>query len=168
MNIPANITFLEEQLSRCEETIRASDPGTSKYETALNCWTSVFCRLRDLAMSRSIPESQESAESPATTAVSLDSDQPSGTLEPGGNEAVEQETQASEPTPAPAAEPGADSDLPTKQEVRSRLAALSAKYEKLNVAEIMSEMGFTRLSDIPAPRYPELLRRVEETVKELD
>ena len=168
MNIPANITFLEEQLSRCEETIRASDPGTSKYETALNCWTSVFWRLRDLAMPRSIPESQESTESPATTAVSLDSDQPSGTLEPGGNETVEQETQASEPTPAPTAEPGPGPDLPTKQEVRSRLAALSAKYEKLNVAEIMSEMGFTRLSDIPAPRYPELLRRVEETVKELD
>ena len=168
MNIPANITFLEEQLSRCEETIRASDPGTSKYETALNCWTSVFWRLRDLAMPRSIPESQESAASPAPTAVSLDSDQPSGTLEPGGNETVEQETQASEPTPAPTAEPEPDPDLPTKQEVRSRLAALSAKYEKLNVAEIMSEMGFTRLSDIPAPRYPELLRRVEETVKELD
>ena len=62
----------------------------------------------------------------------------------------------------------AEPDLPTKQEVRSRLAALSAKYEKLNVAEIMSEMVFTRLSDIPAPRYPELLRRVEESVKELD
>ena len=168
MNIPANITFLEEQLSRCEETIRASDPGTSKYETALNCWTSVFWRLRDLAMPRSIPESQESAESPAPTAVSLDSDQPSGTLEPGGNETVEQETQASEPTPAPTDEPVADPDLPTKQEVRSRLAALSAKYEKLNVADIMSEMGFTRLSDIPATRYPELLRRVEESVKELD
>ena len=168
MNIPANITFLEEQLSRCEETIRASDPGTSKYETALNCWTSVFWRLRDLAMPRSIPESQESAESPAKTAVSLDSDQPSGTLEPGGNETVEQETKASEPTPAPTAEPVAEPDLPTKQEVRSRLAALSAKYEKLNVAEIMSEMGFTRLSDIPAPSYPELLRRVEESVKELD
>lgn len=165
MNIPANITFLEEQLSRCEETIRASDPGTSKYETALNCWTSVFWRLRDLAMPRSIPES---TESPATTAVSLDSDHPSGTLEPGGHETVEQETQASEPTPAPTAELGPDPDLPTKQEVRSRLATLSAKYEKLNVAEIMSEMGFTRLSDIPAPRYPELLRRVEETVKELD
>ena len=168
MNIPASIAFLEEQLSRCEETIRASDPGTSKYETALNCWTSVFWRLLDLAMPRSIPESQESAESPAPTAVSLDPAQPSGTLEPGGNESVEQETQASEPTPAPTAEPEPDPDLPTKQEVRSRLAALSAKYEKLNVAEIMSEMGFTRLSDIPATRYPELLRRVEESVKGMD
>ena len=105
-------------------------------------------------------------ESPAPTAVSLDSDQPSGTLEPGGNESVEQEAPPFGPAPAPEPEP--DPDLPTKQEVRSRLAALSAKYEKLNVAEIMSEMGFTRLSDIPAPRYPELLRRVEESVKELD
>ena len=167
MNIPANITFLEEQLTRCEETIRASDPGTSLYQTALDCWMSIASEILDLGLVQDTP-APKFEKAPDPTAVSLDSDQPSGTLEPGGNETVEQETRASEPTPTPAAEPVAVSDLPTKQEVRSRLAALSAKYEKLNVAEIMSEMGFTRLSDIPAPRYPELLRRVEESVKELD
>lgn len=164
MNIPANITFLEEQLARCEEAVRNSEPGTSMYETSLSCWSSVFWRIREMTMDKTV----KVLESPAKTAVSLDPDQPSGTLEPGGNETVEQETPASEPTPAPTAEPVAEPDLPTKQEVRSRLAALSAKYEKLNVAEIMSEMGFARLSDIPATRYPELLRRVEESVKELD
>lgn len=163
MNIPANIAFLEEQLARCEEAVRNSEPGTSMYETSLSCWSSVFWRIREMTMDKTV----KVLESPAPTAVSLDSDQPSGTLEPGGNETVEQETQASEPTPAPTAEPVADPDLPTKQEVRSRLAALSAKYEKLNVAEIMSEMGFTRLSDIPAERYPELLRLADEAVKEL-
>ena len=145
----------------------SNSPGEKEYRDALECWTRLACHILDFEWRLSV-SADAATESPATTAVSLDSDQPSGTLEPGGNETVEQETQASEPTPAPAAEPVADSDLPTKQEVRSRLAALSAKYEKLNVAEIMSEMGFTRLSDIPAPRYPELLRRVEESVKELD
>ena len=166
MNIPARIAFLEEQLSRCEETIRASDPGTSLYRTALDCWRSIASEILDLRLVQDTL-APKFEKVPVTTAVSLDSDQPSGTLEPGGKEAVEQETQASEPTPTPTAEPGADSDLPTKQEVRSRLAALSAKYEKLNVAEIMSEMGFTRLSDIPAERYPELLRLADEAVKEL-
>ena len=104
-------------------------------------------------------------ESPAPTAVSLDSDQPSGTLEPGGNESVEQEAPPFDPAPDPAPEP--DANLPTKQEVRTRLATLSAKYEKLNVAKIMEGMGFTRLSDIPAECYPELLRMADEAVKEL-
>ena len=31
----------------------------------------------------------------------------------------------------------------------------------------MEGMGFTRLSDIPAERYPELLRLADEAVKEL-
>lgn len=167
MNIPAKLAFLNDQMERCEGVMVSNSPGEKEYRDALECWTRLACHILDFEWRLSV-SADAATESPATTAVSLDSDQPSGTLEPGGNEAVEQETQASEPTPAPAAEPVAEPDLPTKQEVRSRLAALSAKYEKLNVAEIMSEMGFARLSDIPATRYPELLRRVEETVKELD
>ena len=161
MNIPANITFLEEQLARCEEAVRNSEPGTSMYETSLSCWSSVFCRIREMTMDKTV----KVLESPAPTAVSLDPAQPSGTLEPGGNESVEQEAPPFDPAPAPEPEP--DADLPTKQEVRTRLATLSAKYEQLNVAKIMEGMGFTRLSDIPAERYPELLRLADEAVKEL-
>ena len=167
MNCAAKLAFLKDQLERCEGVMVSSTPGEKEYRDALECWTRLACHILDFEWRLSV-SADAATESPDPTAVSLDSDQPSGTLEPGGNETVEQETQASEPTPATTAEPGADSDLPTKQEVRSRLAALSAKYEKLNVAEIMGDMGFTRLSDIPAPRYPELLRRVEESVKELD
>ena len=167
MNIPAKLAFLNDQMERCEGVMVSNSPGEKEYRDALECWTRLACHILDFEWRLSV-SADAATESPATTAVSLDSDQPSGTLEPGGNETVEQEIQASEPIPARAAEPVAEPDLPTKQEVRSRLAALSAKYEKLNVAEIMSEMGFTRLSDIPAPSYPELLRRVEESVKELD
>lgn len=167
MNCTAKLAFLNDQMERCEGVMVSNSPGEKEYRDALECWTRLACHILDFEWRLSV-SADAATESPATTAVSLDSDHPSGTLEPGGNETVEQETQASEPTPAPTAEPVAEPDLPTKQEVRSRLAALSAKYEKLNVAEIMSEMGFTRLSDIPATRYPELLRRVEETVKELD
>lgn len=165
MNIPANITFLEEQLARCEEAVRNSEPGTSMYETSLSCWSSVFWRIREMTMDKTV----KVLESPAPTAVSLDFDQPSGTLEPGGNDSVEQEAPPFEPDPdpAPAPEPEPDANLPTKQEVRTRLATLSAKYEKLDVAKIMEGMGFTRLSDIPAERYPELLRLADEAVKEL-
>ena len=161
MNIPASIAFLEEQLTRCEEAVRNSEPGTSMYETSLSCWSSVFWRIREMTMDKTV----KVLESPAPTAVSLDSDQPSGALEPVASESVEQEAPPFDPAPDPAPEP--DANLPTKQEVRTRLATLSAKYEKLNVAKIMEGMGFTRLSDIPAERYPELLRLVDEAVKEL-
>lgn len=167
MNCAAKLAFLNDQMERCEGVMVSSTPGEKEYRDALECWTRLACHILDFEWRLSV-SADAAAESPAKTAVSLDSDQPSDTLEPGGNETVEQETQASEPTPAPTAEPVAEPDLPTKQEVRSRLATLSAKYEKLNVAEIMSEMGFTRLSDIPATRYPELLRRVEESVKGMD
>ena len=165
MNIPANIAFLEEQLARCEEALIDCEPGTNLYQTALDCWMSLSYRIQDME------EDMEKAKTPqfekvlAPTAVSLDPAQPSGTLEPGGNESVEQEAPPFDPAPKPAPEP--DADLPTKQEVRTRLATLSAKYEQLNVAKIMEGMGFTRLSDIPAERYPELLRQVDEAVKEL-
>ena len=165
MNIPARIAFLEEQLARCETALIDCEPGTNLYQTALDCWMSLSYRIQDMEEDTENAKTPQFVKVPATTAVSLDPDQPSGALEPGGNESVEQEAPPFDPAPAPEPEP--DADLPTKQEVRTRLATLSAKYEQLNVAKIMEGMGFTRLSDIPAERYPELLRLADEAVKEL-
>lgn len=165
MNIPSRIAFLEEQLARCEAALIDCEPGTSLYQTALDCWMSLSYRIQDMEEDTEKAKTPQFAKSPDPTAVSLDSDQPSGTLEPGGNESVEQEAPPFDPAPAPEPEP--DVGLPTKQEVRTRLATLSAKYEQLNVAKIMEGMGFTRLSDIPAERYLDLLRQVDEAVKEL-
>ena len=58
------------------------------------------------------------------------------------------------PVPAPASEP--DGETMTKEEVRAKLAAL-ATNPKVNVAAIMAEMGYAKLSDVPAARYRELL-----------
>ena len=165
MNIPARIAFLEDQLARCETVLIDCEPGTSLYQTALDCWMSLSYRIQDMEEDMEKAKAPQFAKSPAPAAVSLDSDQPSGALEPGGNESVEQEAPPFDPAPAPEPEP--DADLPTKQEVRTRLATLSAKYEQLNVAKIMEGMGFTRLSDIPAECYLDLLRQVDEAVKEL-
>ena len=162
MNIPDRIAFLDYQLDRCESVMMAADPGDHVYKDALDCWLSIASEILDLDLVQDTP-APKFVKVPAPTAVSLDPAQPSDTLEPGGNESVEQEAPPFEPDSNP--EP--DADLPTKQEVRTRLATLSAKYEQLNVAKIMAGMGFTRLSDIPAERYPELLRQVDEAVKEL-
>lgn len=66
--------------------------------------------------------------------------------------------------PDPVGEPG-EPGL-TKEIVRERLATLSNQHANLDVAAIMAEMGFSKLSDIPAARYLELLQLVEKAVGE--
>lgn len=69
---------------------------------------------------------------------------------------------APDPGPAPASEPVSESEpepdgeTMTKEEVRAKLAAL-ATNPKVNAAAIMAEMGYAKLSDVPAARYQELL-----------
>lgn len=60
------------------------------------------------------------------------------------------------PEPVPESEPDPDGETMTKEEVRAKLAAL-ATNPKVNVAAIMAEMGYAKLSDVPAARYQELL-----------
>lgn len=62
-----------------------------------------------------------------------------------------------EPEPEPEPKPGVgDGEMLSKEDVRAKLAAL-ATNPKVNVAAIMAEMGYAKLSDVPAVRYQELL-----------
>lgn len=67
-------------------------------------------------------------------------------------------------TPVVEAEP--EKPTMSKEEVRDKLSTYSNKYDHLDVAAIMSEMGYSKLSDIPAVRYAELLEKVEAAIKE--
>ena len=58
-----------------------------------------------------------------------------------------------------------DENLMSKEDVRDRLSVYSNKYDSLDVAAIMSDMGYSKLSEIPNTRYGELLKRVEESIK---
>ena len=75
------------------------------------------------------------------------------------------------PTPAPAPDPAPDfepeGECMKKEEVRSRLATLQDKHPKLDIAGIMSAMGYQKLSAIPASRYQELLDKAEQAAKEI-
>ena len=55
----------------------------------------------------------------------------------------------------------------TKDEVKAKLLELSGKYDALDVAALMESMGYTRLSDVPAAKYQELLDKADAAVKEL-
>ena len=55
----------------------------------------------------------------------------------------------------------------TKDEVKAKLLELSGKYDALDVASLMETTGYTRLSDVPAVKYQELLDKADAAVKEL-
>ena len=72
-----------------------------------------------------------------------------------------------EPETAPEeVQPEPKQNLMSKEDVRDKLSTYSNKYDHLDVAAIMSEMGYSKLSEIPATRYAELLEKVETAVKE--
>lgn len=89
-------------------------------------------------------------------------------------------------TAAPAAEPAekiaspiTDTDLPwaespvseapkyTKAQVRKLLGEAQTAHPKLNLPALLRSLGAKVLSDVPAEKYPELLAKVEDAVKEL-
>lgn len=61
------------------------------------------------------------------------------------------------PEPGAAAEP----DAPTLEQVRSVLAQLSRKGATDEVRDILADLGCSKLSEVPAERYPEVLERAK-------
>lgn len=52
--------------------------------------------------------------------------------------------------------------LPTLEDVRAKLAALSQAGKQVQVKELITGFGAKKLSDIPAEKYPELLEKAEK------
>lgn len=79
---------------------------------------------------------------------------------------VAPETAAEEPTPEAPEAPAEENVIPApagmdKKEVRRQLAAIS-RDKNIDIAPLMSQMGFSKFGDIPAERYGELLKLAEE------
>lgn len=82
--------------------------------------------------------------------------------------APETETELPKPEAKEEAAASATNEEPqptlTKAEVLAQLTPISVKYGSL-VADVMNDMGYAKLSGIPAERYGELLDKVEEAVR---
>ena len=78
--------------------------------------------------------------------------------EPVKKEAHDDAPFDTQPAPEPVAEPEPKAEAPalTKDQVRAELTAL-ANSKGVDVAAVMKEMGYSKLSSIPAERYGELL-----------
>ena len=81
-------------------------------------------------------------------------------------EIVPEEVQPEPVTPEIVSEVVQPAPTMSKEEVRDKLSTYSNKYDSLDVAAIMSDMGYGKLSDIPAERYGELIERVEAHIKD--
>lgn len=170
------LQILRDREDRAYELLRTLEPTDPAFGTCLdNSHRCMYVRS-EIVMADVDEQLRDGVGEPATEAeqpqAEPDPADPAATWEPGGGEAVEEE-----PAPADApvqekedaeAESPATNEEPqptlTKTEVLAQLTPISIKYGSL-VADVMNEMGYAKLSSIPAKRYGELLKKVEEAVR---
>lgn len=104
-------------------------------------------------------------EQPATSATG-DPEPPAGAGEVKGTEG-DRGDPAPESAPENTEEPPPEAEPMTKDEVKAKLLELSNQCDALDIAAVMDSMGYSKLSEVPAAQYAELLRRTEAVVKEL-
>jgi len=74
---------------------------------------------------------------------------------------VEKEQPKKNKEPKKPAQPS-KATLPTLEDVRAKLAALSQDGKQVQVKELITGFGAKKLSDIPVEKYPELLVEAEK------
>ena len=156
---------LKNELCRCMGAMAAVEPGTEEHTRLVADVDRIMRLLWDHAavdgkldispevnVAHEMPP--ETDGSPAPKSISYHD--PVG--DPGEPGDVGVSDGAEQPEPGPAL---------TKEEVKAKLLTLSNKYDALDLSAVMGEMGYSKLSDIPAIRYGELLTRAEDAVKAL-
>lgn len=139
---------LKLELTRSMNALSEATPGT---ETHARLVASVDTLMRLIWSNEGICVAE--ANDPDLSVPDSRTPDEAATWGPGGGEAVEPETP---PTVTL-----------TKDEVKAKLLALSGKCDALDIAAVMEGMGYSKLSDIPAARYAELLENADAAVKEL-
>lgn len=69
------------------------------------------------------------------------------------------------PKPEPETTTSTTENAMSKEELREQVAALANKYPALDAFALMQEMGYSKLSDIPAERRAEYLEKVKAAVE---
>lgn len=144
------LKIFEEAEDRCYEALRAAEPGECMEHILKNLsslqWRAEFVRNPPDDDFPAVPEPEPDADkdevAPAKEPVKLDPIEEPPTTEAPGEE---------EPKP------------PTKEQVRAKLATYQVQAN-LDVATLLQGMGYSKLSEVPASRYWELLEQAQKTV----
>lgn len=168
------LKILRDREERAYELLRTLEPTDPAFGTCLdNSHRCMYVRS-EIVMADVDEQLRSEGVGPAPEAEQPQAEPDhAATWEPGGGEAVEEE-----PAPASADAPAqeeaeAEAESPatneeaqlTLNDMRDKLTPISIKYGNDLVAEAMNEMGYAKLSGVPAARYGELLRKVEEAVR---
>ena len=164
------LTILEERERYAFSILQNLEPTTNEF---LCCMESIR-QVQHLAFKVKLSENSvgrktEVEPTPVPAVVEL-----RGTWEAGGNEAVEEAEPPAEPVEpaaedksddaAPWDEPSAANEAPsksyTKEEVTAVLTDLRNNHG-VDIAAVMQELGFAKLSSVPADRYAELVERAQ-------
>ena len=169
------LEILEERERYAFGVLQSLEPTTNEF---LCCMESIrqvqhlaFKMRLDKDSAGRIKTEPEPDSDPADPAADV---APRGTWEAGGNEAVEAEEPEAEPVEssaeaksedaAPSDEPSAANEEPskpyTKEEVTAILTDLRNNHG-VDIAAVMQELGFAKLSSVPAERYAELIRKAQ-------
>lgn len=156
------LTVLQARDTELTEALRVEDVRSETYMTLLN----------HIAATRGMAETLHQHDDPfralerpttgfvpeGVSLVAGPAPKPeNGTWAPGGSDDTEDVPPTEEKVvPFPKPEPTL-----TKIEVKARLTAL-ANDNGVDVAKVMHELGYQRLSDVPESRYAELLAKAEE------
>ncbi len=169
------LEILEERERYAFGVLQSLEPTTNEF---LCCMESIrqvqhlaFKMKLDKDSTGRIKTEPEPDSDPADPAADV---APRGTWEAGGNEAVEAEEPAAElvessaeaksEDAAPSDEPSAANEEPskpyTKEEVTAILTDLRNNHG-VDIAAVMQELGFAKLSSVPAERYAELIGKAQ-------
>lgn len=164
------LQILRDREDRAYEILRTLEPTDPAFETCLDNSRRCMYVRSEIVMADVDEQLRDGVGEPAPEAEQPQAD-PADPASEATEEPVEEEPA---PVDAPAqdeaeAESPATNEEPqltlTLNDMRDKLTPISIKYGNDLVAEAMNEMGYAKLSGVPAARYGELLKKVEEAVR---
>lgn len=160
MNEQEFLTFARQEMARLAREMSGEDPASDRYTKLMTQMSNLVWLVRG-----AVDEGAGPLAAPVNVGESdpfeKKAEQETGTWEPGGGEAVEEE-----PTPAPE-EPAPAEEEPAIDRVALRAALAEAKSKGVNLSELLRQFGVRKYSDVPDDKLPELDRLRREAVEAL-
>ena len=160
MNEQEFLTFARQEMARLAREMSGEDPASDRYTKLMTQMSNLVWLVRG-----AVDEGAGPLAAPVNVGESdpfeKKAEQETGTWEPGGGEAVEEE-----PAPAPE-EPAPAEEEPAIDRVALRAALAEAKSKGVNLSELLRQFGVRKYSDVPDDKLPELDRLRREAVEAL-
>ena len=159
MNEQEFLTFARQEMARLAQEMSGEDPASDRYTKLMTQMSNLVWLVRDVPGEHTVPAGAENAV--VYEPMFGEPKQETGTWEPGGGEAVEEEPAPAEEEPAPVEEE------PTVDRVALRAALAEAKSKGVNLSELLRQFGVRKYSDVPDDKLAELDRLRRKAVEAL-